>query len=133
MVDKKRARMSCRYDIVRQLFWKRLLPFDGNYYNLAKWIDEHNRKSNAHLVTFFLPFLSLQKKKHFFVLPSARRGSISLKCWTTFFMRAFGARLITVTRVKVVKIVRARDYWIFLVAQQFVPCLEMDKQGLLGI
>ena len=59
VLDKKRARMACRYDIVRQLFLKRLLPpFDGSYDNLAKWIDEHNRKSNAHLVTFFLPFLS---------------------------------------------------------------------------
>ena len=35
--------------------------------------------------------------------------------------------------VKVVKIVRARDYWIFLVAQQSVPRSEMDELGLLGI
>ena len=35
--------------------------------------------------------------------------------------------------VKVVKIVRARDYWIFLVAQQSVPRPEMDELGLLGI
>ena len=31
------------------------------------------------------------------------------------------------------EIVRARDYWIFLVAQQPVPRLEMDELGLLGI
>ena len=35
--------------------------------------------------------------------------------------------------VKVAKIVKARDYWIFLVAQHEMSCLEMDEQGLLGI
>ena len=31
------------------------------------------------------------------------------------------------------EIVRARDYWIFLVAWHEMSRLEMDKQGLLGI
>ena len=31
------------------------------------------------------------------------------------------------------KIVRARDYWIFLVAQHEMSRLEMDELGLLGI
>ena len=35
--------------------------------------------------------------------------------------------------VKVANTVKARDYWIFLVAQHEMSCLEMDKQGLLGI
>ena len=35
--------------------------------------------------------------------------------------------------VKVANAVKARDYWIFLVAQHEMSRLEMDGQGLLGI
>ena len=35
--------------------------------------------------------------------------------------------------VKVANAVKARDYWIFLVAQHEMFRLEMDGQGLLGI
>ena len=50
-----------------------------------------------------------------------------------FIIRANRNQIYKVAIVKVVKIVRARDYWIFLVAQQSVPRSEMDELGLLGI
>ena len=52
--DLKCAKEACRFDIVRQLFRKGLLPRndgnDGNHKNLVKWINE--RYIKAQLVNF---------------------------------------------------------------------------------
>ena len=49
--DLQCAKAACRFDIVRQLFRKGLLPcYDGSRKNLVKWINE--RYIKAQLVNF---------------------------------------------------------------------------------